>query len=417
MGSEVSEVSEVSERYTVVSADGHAGADLRDYRPYLASRWHAAFDAWADRYVNPFADLLAPTSYRNWDSDRRLAELEADGVAAEVLFPNTVPPFFEQSNLTALPPTAEEYERRWAGVQAHNRWLVDFCAAAPSRRAGVVQIFLNDVADACDEVRRVSAEMEVCGGVLLPAVPPNTGLHELWDPYYEPLWSLCEELDLPLNVHSGSGIPDFGELEPARAIMLVELPWFAHRPLWHLMFGGVFDRHPALRVVLTEQGVAWLPRGLQTLEWFFARMTRGGSAEAQFFGATVAALGLTPSEYFARHVWVGASFLRPSETPLIPEVGVERIMWGADYPHSEGSYPYTTEALRVAFAGIDPAQVRAMVTTNAAEFYGFDLEVLAPLGERIGPTVDEVARPLSSTDYPSGSTCNAFEGEMAIKSW
>lgn len=253
--------------------------------------------------------------------------------------------------------------------------------------------------------------------MLLPAVPPNAGLHELWDPYYEPLWSLCEELDLPLNVHSGSGIPDFGELEPARAIMLVELPWFAHRPLWHLMFGGVFDRHPALRVVLTEQGVAWLPRGLQTLEWFFARMTRGGSAEAQFFGATVAALGLTPSEYFARHVWVGASFLRPSEAPLIPAVGVERIMWGADYPHSEGSYPYTTEALRVAFAGLDPAQVRAMVTTNAAKFYGFDLDELAPLGERIGPTVDEVARPLSSSDYPSDSTCNAFEGEMAIKSW
>ncbi|MHB1582319.1 MAG: amidohydrolase family protein [Acidimicrobiales bacterium] len=409
--------SERNEHYTVVSADGHAGADLLDYRPYLPARWHDDFDAWAAGYVNPFADLLAPTSYRNWDSDRRLAELEADGVAAEVLFPNTVPPFFEQSNLTALPPTAAEYERRFAGVQAHNRWLVDFCAAAPARRAGVVQIFLNDVDDACDEVRRVSAEMEVCGGVLLPAVPPNTGLHELWDPYYEPLWELCEELDLPLNVHSGSGIPDFGDLEPARAVMLVELPWFAHRPLWHLMFGGVFDRHPGLRVALTEQGVAWLPRGLQTLEWFFARMTRGGSAEAQFFGATVAALGLTPSEYFARHVWVGASFLRPSEAPLIPEVGVERIMWGADYPHSEGSYPYTTEALRVAFAGVEPAQVRAMVTTNAAEFYGFDLDELGPLGERIGPTVDEVARPLPPSGYPTDSTCNAFEGELAVKSW
>src|SRR6185436_591975 len=199
-----------TDRYTVISVDGHAGAALQDYKPYLASRWHDEFDAWAAAYVNPFADLLAPTAYRNWESDRRLAELEQDGITAEVLFPNTVPPFFAQSNLTALPPTEAEYEQRWAGVQAHNRWLVDFCAAAPDRRAGVVQIFVNDIDDACAEVRTIREQMQVCGGVLLPAVPPNSQLHELWDPYYEPLWNLCEDLDLPLNVHSGSGMPDFG---------------------------------------------------------------------------------------------------------------------------------------------------------------------------------------------------------------
>jgi predicted TIM-barrel fold metal-dependent hydrolase len=406
-----------SERYTVISADGHAGADLLDYKAYLPSRWHDEFDAWADAYANPFADLLAPTAYRNWESERRLVELERDGIAAEVLFPNTVPPFFAQSNLTALPPTEEEYQSRWAGVQAHNRWLVDFCSAAPDRRAGVVQIFVNDIDDACTEIRAIRGQMQVCGGVLLPAVPPNSQLHELWDPYYEPLWNLCEDLDLPLNVHSGSGMPDFGELDAARAIMLVELPWFAHRPLWHLIFGGVLDRHPRLRVALTEQGIAWLPRGLDTLEWFFARMTRGGSAEASFFGASVAALKLTPREYFARNVWAGASFLRPSEAPLVPEIGVDRIMWGADYPHSEGSYPHTSKALRVAFSSFDPADVRAMVETNAARFYGFDLDRLRPIGGRIGPSVEEVRRSLPVEEYPADSTCNAFERELAIKSW
>jgi hypothetical protein len=118
-------------RYTVVSADGHAGGDIQDYRPYLASRWHEEFDAWAAQYVNPYADLIAPIAYRSWDSGRRLAETESDGIAAEVLFPNTVPPFFAEGNLVALPPSPEDYERRWAGVQAHNRWLADFCAATP----------------------------------------------------------------------------------------------------------------------------------------------------------------------------------------------------------------------------------------------------------------------------------------------
>ena len=405
------------ERYTIISSDGHAGADLLDYKPYLASRWYDEFDAWAAAYDNPFADLLAPTKYRSWDSARRLEEMDSDGVVAEVLYPNTVPPFFEQGNLVALPPTPQDYDRRWAGLQAHNRWLVDFCAQAPGRRAGIIQIFLNDIDDAVAELRELHGQMDVCGGVLLPSVSPNAGLHELWDSYYEPLWELCEELDLPINVHSGSGIPDYGDLEPARAIMLIELPWFAHRPLWHLMFGGVFDRHPTLRMSMTEQGVAWVPRGLDTIDWFYKRMTTGGAAEAVFFGAVAKSMSMLPSEYFRKHVMVGASFLRPSEAPLIAQVGVDKIMWGHDYPHSEGTYPYTTEGLRCAFAGLPPDDVQRMVGGNAAAFYGFDFEKMRAIGDRIGPRVEDVAEPIAPEQYPSDSTCNAFEREPALKAW
>jgi hypothetical protein len=126
---------------------------------------------------------------------------------------------------------------------------------------------------------------------------------------------------------------------------------------------------------------------------------------------------MRPSEYFRRNFWVGASFLRPSEAPLIHDVGVDQLMWGADYPHSEGSYPYTREALRVAFSASPPDEVRAMVETNCAQFYGFDLDRLRPLAARIGPTVAEVAQPLAEADYPQGSTCNAFERERATKAW
>ena len=179
-----------------------------------------------------------------------------------------------------------------------------------------------------------------------------------------------------LNVHSGSGLPDFGEHEAARAIMLIELAWFSHRAVWHLIFGGVLERHPNLRVVLTEQGTSWIPRGIDTLDWFHRRMTHGGAAEAVFFGAVAGGMSLTPGEYFRRNFWVGASFLRPSESALRYEVGVDRIMWGADYPHSEGSYPYTTEALRAAFAPCPPEETRLMLETTAADVYGFDLDAL-----------------------------------------
>ena len=112
----------------------------------------------------------------------------------------------------------------------------------------------SNVDDAVAEARWAKEHMHVGGGLLLPNVAPNSPLPPLWDPVYEPLWDACEELDLVINVHSGSGLPDFGEHVAARAIMLIELAWYSHRAVWHLIFGGVLERHPNLRVVLTEQG-------------------------------------------------------------------------------------------------------------------------------------------------------------------
>ena len=80
--------------YVVISADCHGGGNIRHYRPYLEAQHHDAFDAWADGFENPYDDVKGPDADRNWDSARRLAEMEADGVVAEVIFPNTIPPFF-----------------------------------------------------------------------------------------------------------------------------------------------------------------------------------------------------------------------------------------------------------------------------------------------------------------------------------
>ena len=135
------------DRYVVISTDTHAGADLLDYKPYLPTRLHDDFDDWAKTYESPFDDLIIATAKRNWDHELRMSEMDADGVAAEVLLPNTVPPFFPTTpNITiALPRNREEFEKRWAGVQAHNRWQVDFCSLAPARRRGLIQVFPNDV--------------------------------------------------------------------------------------------------------------------------------------------------------------------------------------------------------------------------------------------------------------------------------
>jgi predicted TIM-barrel fold metal-dependent hydrolase len=402
-----------ADRYIVISSDGHAGADLFAYRDYLERRYLDEFDSWAASYVNPWADLQRADADRNWDSGRRLADLDADGVVAEVLFPNTIPPFFPAGNLVARPPSPSEHELRWAGLRAHNRWLVDFCDEAPGRRAGMVQVFLHDVDAAVAEIRWGS-EHGLFGGVLLPGVPPDSGLPPLIAPDYEPIWSVCEELGMPINNHSGQSGPDFGSYPASTAIWMIELGWFSHRVFWHLVFGGVFARHPGLRLVLTEQSVGWVPAALRLLDHHYDRFLTPGAAEANFGGALAAEMKMSPSECWRRNCYAGASFFRPAECALREEIGVDKIMWGQDYPHSEGTYPYTREALRATFAGVDPDDVAAMVGGNAAEVYGFDLDALAAIAARVGPTVAEVAEPLD--EYPSDSVCMAFAGEE-VKPW
>ena len=401
------------ENYVVISADCHGGGNLSDYRTYLESRHHADFDAWLVEFENPYDDIAGDVASRNWDSGRRLREMEADGVVAEVLFPNTIPPFFPKVSLVHQPPgaTAGDLERRWAGLRAHNRWLADFCADARGRRAGMCQIMLHDVEGSVAEIRW-AADHGLTGGVLLPGAPPGSGVAPLYAPDYEPIWSACEEVGLPVNHHSGSAAPDFGDYPAANAMFLLEVTWWAHRTLWHLIFSGVMDRHPDLQFVFTEQGTAWLPDELTRLDYYRDRLSgAGGAAGSQEakLGASAARLSLTPSEYWARQCHVGSSFIRRAEVDLRDRVGVDRIMWGSDFPHLEGCWPYSRQHLRLAFAGVPEDEVRSMVGANAARLYGFDLSALAVLAEEFGPSPAEVAEPLLPEDIPDDALrCPAF---------
>src|SRR5208282_1003031 len=121
---------ERDEHYVVISADGHAGASMDTYLEYLDPALRDEFHEWRRSFVNPFPDLQDPESReyrRNCDHSIRQEDVEGDGVVGEVLFPNTIPPFFPGGMPfnTPAPASAEELRRRWAGIHAHNRWLAD----------------------------------------------------------------------------------------------------------------------------------------------------------------------------------------------------------------------------------------------------------------------------------------------------
>jgi predicted TIM-barrel fold metal-dependent hydrolase len=267
----------------------------------------------------------------------------------------------------------------------------------------VAQIFLNDVDEAVKDVQ-FAKDAGLRGGVLLPGRPDDSEIAPLYDPVYEPLWAACEELEVPLNHHSGSGSPNYGKYPVASVLWLVETSWYSHRALWHLLLAGVFERHPDLRFVVTEQGASWIPSTLAMIDGYHAQMASGRVGELKYTDDQ--RLPLKPSEYFARNCWIAASFPSPREAETRHVVGIDKFMWGSDYPHDEGTHPYTTESLRRSFAGTDPVELQQLLAGNAATVYGFDLDALAPLAARVGPRVDEVARPLDTV--PADSNSPAF---------
>jgi predicted TIM-barrel fold metal-dependent hydrolase len=417
------------DRYLLITADTHAGAAPEGFGPYLEQKWQGEYQEWLKQSAE-MAKIMRGVmgnrsigvdgdpdidGNRNWDSVRRLQETEADGVVAEVIFPNTSSPFsptmmseFGEADL------GKDYPRRWAGIQSANRWLADFCTEAPGRRAGIVQIFLPFIEESVQEIRWAK-ENGLTGGVLLPGAPPGSGVEPLYAAQYEPIYAICEELDMPLNHHSGGATPNFGMHMPqSLAMFMLEVTWWAHRSLWHLMFSGVFERHPNLQFVLTETGVGWAPGVLDELDTFFHRMKYNDQCSEYIFGGpTVAQMSLTPSEYFARQCHIGASFLPPKECDLRHQIGVDRILWGSDYPHVEGTYPYTREHLRLTFAGVDPDEIQQMVALNSAKLYGFDLEQLAPLAAQFGPTKAEIAEPYDIAELPREALkCPSFGEEV-----
>ena len=413
------------DRYLLITADAHAGPEHRSYGSYLEQKWQSDFNDWCvevDEWTVQMRGVMGATSIavggdleldggRNWDSARRLAETEADGVVAEVIFSNTSPPFAPRL-LTEFgePEAGRDFERRWAGIQAHNRWLADFCAELPGRRAGIVQVYLPNVKGSVEEIRWAK-ENGLTGGVLLPGAPPGSGIAPLYAPEYEAIWAVCEELGMPVNHHAGAAVPDFGQYMPESLTMyMLEVKWWAHRALWHLMFSGVFERHPSLQFVLTEVGAGWAPDVLRELDHFYNQMKNEPETSEHIFGGpAVAKMPLTPSEYFERQCHLGASFLAPRDCEIRHEIGVDKIMWGSDYPHTEGSYPYSREHLRLTLAGVPEDEIHMMLATNAAAVYGFDIEALAKVAAMVGPTKAEMALPLDMADLPrEARKCPAF---------
>jgi predicted TIM-barrel fold metal-dependent hydrolase len=223
--------------------------------------------------------------------------------------------------------------------------------------------------------------------------PTCDWLWPLYDPCYDPLWKVCEELEVPVNTHSGAGGPAYKPAPAMPIVHIVEMPFYSQRALVYMIAGGVFERFPSLKFVLTEAGCSWVPGVLAHLDGVMAMLRTGRMGEMRFEGETVPPTSAT--EYFHRNCYIGVSQPRPADIAAAAgPVGFDRVMWGSDYPHEEGTFPFTREHLRQVAGQLEPEQLQQFLAGNAAAVYGFDLDALRPAADQFGPTVAEIAQPL-----------------------
>ena len=204
----------------------------------------------------------------------------------------------------------------------------------------------------------------------------------------------------------GSGIPNYGKHDAAITMFVLEAPFFANRALWHLIMSGVFDRFPGLQFVMTEQGASWVPEALERMDNIHNSMVRGRIGEIGMPAS--GALPHKPSDYFRRNCFLGSSFPSPKQAASFREIGIDKCMWGSDYPHNEATSPYSIESIRHSFVGWNESDLRKVLAENAAGVYHIDLDALQPIADRIGPTVAEIATPLDVVpDHQSPAFQNA----------
>jgi predicted TIM-barrel fold metal-dependent hydrolase len=402
-------VSGTEERYLVISADCHAGLPCEDYRPYLEQKYLRAFDeflaerrAMREQRLADSAEFVTHWEEENaqgltgaYDPAQRDRELDGDGVAGEVLFPDAdavtgsaSPPF--GAGLSAA--DIQDPELAFAGARAHNRFLAELCAHSPERRAGVALVPITH------DVERGVAEIEwsAANGLRGILVPTLWRGHEPYHhPRYEPVWEACARLHMPVHTHSGSAPQD--EYLDNVGIYLAEVVWWAARPLWFLLFGGAFERHPDLKFVVTESAAYWAP----DLMWKWDTYLGGGHTTKKMVGQLAGKVSRLPSEYFGRNVFIGASTMSREEIRRRYAIGTDTVMWGNDYPHPEGTWPHTVAKLKETFHDVPVEDTRAMLGGVAARVYGFDVDALAPLAARIGPTPGDLGQDPARTVDPA----------------
>ena len=288
------------------------------------------------------------------DVDLRLRDQDLDGVSAEIIYPHGI--------FTTFASPDPEFQMVMARL--FNDYYHEIFAAHQDRLVVSAVLPLIDVEAAIVEAERVAGL-----GFRSVSIPMNMATRPYNLPVFEPFWSAIEDFELVLGLHtftfadpSPEGAPPIATGPGADLAENTVYMAAAMNPLCYLVASGVLERHPKLKFVLVECGIGWLAWVLQTLDQM--QKKRHMWIEPR--------LELRASEYFRRQ---GGITFTDDEVGLRNRdlTGIDCLLWGNDYPHDEGTFPHSREAIERNFAGVPEAEKRQILAGNAERMYGLQL--------------------------------------------
>jgi uncharacterized protein len=272
------------------------------------------------------------------------------------------------------PMTIADPELRRCCYEAYNDWLIDFCAAKPERLIGVAQLSMEDPECARDELERLAKR----GGLRHVNILASRANPPVYDDAWEPFWALAEEVGIPIGFHLAvlvkktrlvEGDRDAANLVVSTASRFVQEPAGIQllEPMTGLIFTGVLDRHPRLKIVMAEAGLAWVPSMIQGLDIWYQRTRDGRRLTGE--GPTPLPK-LLPSEYFHRQIWI--SFVDdPIGVKMVGSIlDVDKVMFGSDYPHPASTWPHSQQVIEEQWQGVSPEVRQKITRDNARALFG-----------------------------------------------
>ena len=293
-------------------------------------------------------ETLNPAGY---DPKARLAILDQDGIDAEVIYPS----------VGMILCRVRDIDYRKACNDAYNRWLQGFCETAPDRYLGLATATLRTIEEGLEEVRRAK-EMGFYG-LMFPGDPT---VEDYDHPCYDPIWEACADLGLPVHFHIlTSDADDLSVMihRPTRGPKIAQFLSIIRGVqdiMLMLVFGGVFERHPGLKVVCAEADAGWVPHFMYRMDHAYNRHR---------YWLEMGTLTRSPSEYFAENIYVTFQddYVATHMTHLCP---TNRLMWASDFPHNDGTFPHSREVIAKLTDGLDDEDRSRIIGANVQELYG-----------------------------------------------
>ena len=293
-----------------------------------------------------------------YDPHQHLADMRLDGIAGEVLYPSQGLFYFRVKDPALMS----------AIFRTYNEWLAEFCATDRARLKGIAMINLDDVGEGIKELER-TARLGLAGA-MISEYPLEERRYD--QPEYEPFWAAAQALGMPLSLHTATRRQ--GRIRGAPGKTLRDASSRATKvigpatSLCDMIFSGVFERYPRLIVAVVEFELSWAPYLLDQMDYTYRE--RHEEAIYRFKD------GLRPRDFFHRNVVL--SFQEDAVGIRLRDlIGVDNMMWGSDYPHSESTFPQSRKILAEILAGVPDDEQAKIVGGNTARVYGFDVEKLA----------------------------------------